>query len=166
MRRFLFLRDPYAKTYLTFFTGITEWEIHAHIYSVCFRLRKTSFYTYCYRAYGEQLENNFTELREVYHKTIFIYNNLFHFLHMYFVLRNKKVSLDPKFAELLEQNAQNRSPRVIYLALQTFDLLGLDPSFFSLTQTPYPNGQVYFPLSTLQVKFSHQIQQNQTKSTV
>ena len=107
-RRFLFLREPYTKTYLTFFTVISEWEIHAHLYRLFFRLYKTLFYTSFCRAYCEQLERNFRKLKEVYLTNIFIYNNLFHFLHIYYILRNTNVSLDPKFVELLEQNAQRK----------------------------------------------------------
>ena len=107
-RKFLFPRDPSTKTYLTFCTIISEWEIHAHLYSLFFRLCKILFYTYFCRAYCDQLEQNFRELREVYMKKIFIYNNLFHFLHIYFGLRHTKVSLDPNFAEFLEQNSQRK----------------------------------------------------------
>ena len=105
-RRFMYLRFQPTKTYLTFYTGITEWEIHAHLYSLVLRLCKVMFYTYLCRAYCEQRELNFGKLREVYLSNVFIYSNLFHFVHIYFRLRYKKVSLDPKFAEFLEHNAQ------------------------------------------------------------
>ena len=107
-RRFLFLRDPSTKTYLTFCTVISEWEIHAHLYRLFFRLCKTLFYTSFCRAYCAQLERNFRKVKEVYLTNIFIYNNLFHFLHICYELRNKNISLDPKFAELLEQIAQRK----------------------------------------------------------
>ena len=45
-RGFLFLRYPSTKTYLSFFTVILQWEIHAHLYRPFFRLCKTLFYTY------------------------------------------------------------------------------------------------------------------------
>ena len=107
-RRFLFLRDPYTKTYLSFCTVILDWEIHAHLYRLFFRLCKTLFYTYFYRAYSAQLERNVRKMKEVYLKRILIHNNLFRFLHIYYGLRNKKISLDPKFAELLEQNCTKK----------------------------------------------------------
>ena len=47
-------------------------------------------------------------MREVYLNKIFIYKNIFHYLHIYLGLRYKKVSLDPNFAEFLEQNAQRK----------------------------------------------------------
>ena len=104
-RNFLFLKDPSTNTYLTFCTIIFEWELHAHLYNLFFRLCKTLFYTYFCRALCAQLERNLGKIKEVYLKNILIYNNLFHFLHIYYGLRNKKISLDPKFVELLEQNA-------------------------------------------------------------
>jgi hypothetical protein len=51
---------------------------------------------------------NFGKMKEVYLTNILIYNNRFHFLHIYYGLRNTKISLDPKFAELLEQIAQRK----------------------------------------------------------
>ena len=84
----MFLRDKSTKKYLTFYTGITEGEIHAYIHNLFFRLCKIMFYTSVCRAYCEQL----------YLKNIFIYNNTFHFLHIYLGLRYKKVSFDPNFA--------------------------------------------------------------------
>ena len=61
-----------------------------------------------YREYYAQLERNFRKVKEVYLTNILIHNNLFHFLHIYYGLRNTKISLDPKFAELLEQIAQRK----------------------------------------------------------
>ena len=97
-RNFLFLKDPSTKKYLSFFTVISDWEIHAHLYWLFFKLCKTRFYTYFCRAYCAQLERNFRKLKEVYLTNILIHNNLFHVLHIYYGLRNKKISLDPKFA--------------------------------------------------------------------
>ena len=102
------LRDPYTKTYLNFYIVISASEIHAHLYRLFFRLRKTLFYTYFYRAYCAQLERNFRKLKGVYLTNILIHNKIFHFLHSYYGLRNTKISLDPKFTELLEQNAQRK----------------------------------------------------------
>ena len=107
-RRFMFLGFQPIKTYLTLHTSITEWEIHAHIYSLLFRLCKVLFYTYFYRAYCELLELNFGKMREVYLSNIFIYKKIFHILHTYLILIYTKVSLDPKFLEFLEQNAQRK----------------------------------------------------------
>ena len=42
-RSFLFLRYPSKKTYLSVFTVISEWEIHAHLYRLFFKLSKTLF---------------------------------------------------------------------------------------------------------------------------
>ena len=107
-RKFLFLKNPSTKTYLTFCTVISEWEIHAHLYRLFFRLCKNLFYTYFYRDYCAQLERNFWKLKVVYLTNILIHNTLFHFLHIYYRLINTKISFDPKFAELLEQNAHRK----------------------------------------------------------
>ena len=107
-RIFLFLRDISTKTYLTFCTMSSEWEVHAHLYRLFFRLYKTLFYIYFCRAYCAQLERNLGKLKEVYLTNILIHNNHIHFLHIYYGLRNKNISLDPKFAELLEQNCTKK----------------------------------------------------------
>lgn len=44
----------------------------------------------------------------VYLNKILIYNNLFHVLHIYILLRYTRVSRDPNFAELLGKNAQRK----------------------------------------------------------
>ena len=108
LRIFLFLGDPSTKTYLTFFTVISESNIHTHLYRLFFRLCKTRFYTYCCRDYCAQLERKFRKMKEVYLTNILIHNNRFHVLHIYYGLRNTKIALDPKFAELFEQNAQRK----------------------------------------------------------
>ena len=70
-RNFLFLRDPSTQTYLTFWTMISESEIHAHIYRLFFKLCKTLFWTYSFRAYCAHMERNFRKIKEVYLKTYY-----------------------------------------------------------------------------------------------
>ena len=77
-RNFLFLRYLSIETYLKFFTMISDWEIHVHLYRLFFRLCKTLFYTYVCRAFCAQLERNLGKLKEVYLTNILIYNKLFH----------------------------------------------------------------------------------------
>jgi len=101
-RRFMFLNVQYTKTYLTFYTGITKRDINAYLHSLFFTLCKILFLTSFFREYCEHMEMNFGNYY------ILIYNNLFHFLHIYLVLRYTKVSLDPNFAEFLGQNAQRK----------------------------------------------------------
>ena len=107
-RIFLFLRDPSTK-YISLCAQVLQNERDMCILTAyVLRLCKTLFYTSFCRAYCEQLEQKFRKLREVYRTNIFIYNNLFHILHIFYGLRNKNISLDLKFAELLEHNAQRK----------------------------------------------------------
>ena len=104
-RRFVFLKGQYTKTYLTFYIGVTKREINAYLHCLFFGLCKVLFLTSFCREYCEKMELNFGKLKEFYLNNILIYNNLFHFLHIYLGLRYTKVSLDPNFAEFLGQNA-------------------------------------------------------------
>lgn len=107
-RRFLFIKWKSTKTSLTFYKGITKMEITACAHSLLFQFVQSPVLTSFSRAYCEQLEPNFSKRREVYLKTVFIYKKLFYFLHMYHGFSYKSVSLDPKFAEFLGQNAQRK----------------------------------------------------------
>jgi len=107
-RRFVFLRGWSTKTYLTFYTGITKCEISSCLHRLFLELCKVLFLTSFCREYCEQMEPNFWNLIEVYLPTILIYNNIFHFLHIDLWLRDKELSMDPNFVELLGQNAQRK----------------------------------------------------------
>ena len=104
----MFLIGQATKTYLTFYTSITKWEISACLHSLCFSLCKVLFLTLFCREYCEHMEMNFGKLRELYLNSILIYNNCFHYLHIYHGLRYTSVSLDPNFAKFLGQNAQRK----------------------------------------------------------
>ena len=104
----MFLKGQPIKTYLTFYPSIKKREINAYLDSLSFRLCKVLFLTSVYRAYCELLELKFGKLKEGYLNYIIIHNNLFHFLHIYHILRYTKVSLDPNSAEFLGQNAQRK----------------------------------------------------------
>ena len=103
----MFLTGSYRGKSLTFYIGITKREISACLHSLFFSLCKVLFLTSFCREYCEPLEV-FWKLREFYLNNILIYNNLFHFLHIYLGLRYTKVLLDPNFAEFLGKNAQRK----------------------------------------------------------
>ena len=84
LKEFFVPKRPIYENLSHFFTIISEWEIHAHIYRLFFRLCKTLFYTYFYRAYCAQRERNFRKLKEVYVLKRNIYKSLSHFSNSYY----------------------------------------------------------------------------------
>ena len=102
----MFLRCSTTKASLTFLTAIMGLDILNNILKHF--LQKIPVKTSFCREYCGQSEIVNTKLKAVFVPKSPIYKNLFHFLHIYFGLRNTKVSLDPNFAEFLEENAQKK----------------------------------------------------------
>ena len=74
-----------------------------------------------------------------------------------FRIKEPFISLYPD--HITSQNNLPGSPRVIYLALKTFDFLALILVLSTWLLTPQPNGQIDFPLSISLSDFSHQNKQ-------
>ena len=65
-RIFLFLIYQSTKKYLTFYTGITKWEIHSHLHSLFFCLCKILFETpFCKEYCGKKTTTTIEKLEEV-----------------------------------------------------------------------------------------------------